>query len=398
MKLFNIFKRKKIIDEEQFDEKQVDDALLRALVNNQEIGRDEAMELPKVAASVDFISSTIAMLPVKLYMEKDGRVDEVRDNRVNLINDDTKDTLTGFQFKKAMVEDYLLEKGAYAYIVRDKNIIKKLSYIEPSRITILKNTDPINKKYIISITGYNNKYQPYEFLKILRNTKDGATGKSVIKQVSKAIETAYQGMLYQLTLLKTGGNKKGFLKSETKLSTEALEKLKRAWEELYANNENNIVVLNQGIDFKESSNTSVEMQLSETKLNLNKEIEDIFHIKNDFYETIKSSILPILGNIECSLNRDLLLEKEKETYFFAFDVKELLKGSIKERYEAYKVAKETGFLTLNEIRYLENYEQIEGLDIISMSLGNVIYDTKFHKYYTPNTNSTLKLEEGGENN
>lgn len=392
MKIADTFKnmfKKKIVAE-------TEDVLLKALLENQEIGKNEAMSLPKVASSVDFISSTIAMLPIKLYKENNGCVTEAKDTRVNLLNDDTKDTLTGYQLKKALVEDFLLDKGAYVYITKIGNQVKKLSYIEPCKISIMKNTDPINKKYRLSLDGV--LYEPHEFIKILRNTKDGSQGESVITQVSKAIETAYQSMIYQLSLLKTGGNKRGFLKSENKISEEAMKQLKNAWEKLYSNNESNIVVLNQGVDFVESSNTSLEMQLNETKTTLNQEIDAIFHIKSNFNETIKEAVLPILANIECSLNRDLLLEKEKEHYFFAFDVKELLKGSTKERYEAYKIAKETGFLTLNEIRYLENYDKIEGLDIISMSLGNVIYDTQTHQYFVPNTDSTTKIEEGGEKN
>mgnify|MGYP004601610363 FL=1 len=205
-------------------------------------------------------------------------------------------------------------------------------------------------------------------------------------------------MIYQLILLKSGGNKRGFIKSENSLSKEAIKDLKDAWKRLYANNENNVVILNKGLDFKEASSSSVEMQLNENRKTLNQEIEDIFHIKSNYNDTFKEAIYPILSAIECALNRDLLLEKEKKDFFFSFDLKEILKGSLKERFEAYKLAKETGWITLNEIRYLENKDPIEGLDIIAMSLGNVIYDTKTKQYYTPNTDSTKLLGKGGESN
>lgn len=395
MKIFNreinLFKKHRNV----IDINSVDDVLLRALLNNEEIDRDKAMALPSVSSAVDFISNTVAMIPIKLYRETNGSVQEVKDDiRVSLLNDDTKDTLDGYQFKKAITEDYLLGKGGYAYINKNRNTVKSLNYVKDSAISFLSNEDPIFKKYEITINGKN--YKDYNFIKLLRNTKDGAEGVGVTKQVSKAIETAYQTMLYQLVVLKTGGNKKGFLKSEKALDKEALEALKTAWNDLYANNENNVVILNKGLEFQESSNSSVEMQLNENKTTLNKEIESIFHIKNNFNDTFKEAIQPILSAFECALNRDLLLEKEKKEYFFSFDLKEILKGTLKERYEAYKTAKETGWITLNEIRYLENYDDIEGLDVIAMSLGNVIYDTKEHKFYTPNTDSMKKMSEGGD--
>ena len=81
--------------------------------------------------------------------------------------------------------------------------------------------------------------------------------------------------------------------------------------------------------------------------------------------------------------------------YFVADYADMLKASQKERYESYKIAKETGFLTLNEIRIMENMETIEGLDVIAMSLGNVLYDIESGTYYVPNTGESLNLEEGG---
>lgn len=373
-----------------------DDALLTALLNGETIDRNMALSIPAVESAVDMICNTVAMIPIKLYKESEGKIEEVVDNRVFLLNDDTKDTLTGVQFKKALIEDYLLDKGGYAYIKKIRNTVLSLHYVEPKNIDVETNQDPITKKIGFVING--KKYKDFDFIKILRNTKDGASGKGVIEQVSKAIETAYQELKYQLILLKSGGNKRGFLTSKNKLSEEALNKLKEAWDGLYKNdNERNMMILNDGMEFKESSNSSVELQLNETKKSLKQDINDIFHIKEKFSDTFKEAIQPILAEIECSLNRDLLLEKEKANYFFAFDIKEILKGDLKERFEAYKIAKETGWITENEIRYLENYDAIDGLDIIAMSLGNVIYDVKSKTYYTPNTDSSKSMSKGGDN-
>jgi len=393
MGILSIFGRNKVKNEVPIIS---DEVLLKALINGETINRDMAKSIPAVAKNVDMICNTIAMIPIKLYKDNNGSVEEVKDTRVNLLNDDTKDTLTGVQFKKALVEDYLLGKGGYAYIRKSRNKVLSLHYVEDNKISFTTNTDPIFKKYDILVNG--KTYKDFEYIKILRNTKDGSSGISVVNQVSKALETAYQELKYQFSILKSGGNKKGFLRSEHKLSQESIDALKTAWHNLYSDDsENKCIVLNDGLDFKESSNSSVEMQLNETKRGLKEDINDIFHIKDNFADTFKEAIQPIIAEIECSLNRDLLLESEKSNYFFAFDLKEILKGSLKERYEAYKIAKETGWLTPNEIRYLENYDKIDGLDIIAMSLGNVIYDIETKEYYTPNTDSSKSIGNGGDN-
>jgi hypothetical protein len=107
--------------------------------------------------------------------------------------------------------------------------------------------------------------------------------------------------------------------------------------------------------------------------------------------TFKLAIYPIIKAFETALNRDLLLEKEKGKFFFELDVKEIIRANIKERYEAYKIAKDCGFMTINEMRRSENMNHIEGLDIVDLGLGSVLYNIDTHEYYTPNTD-TVKTE------
>ena len=369
------------------DSGTVSDVLLTAVINGEPITREQALAIPSVAANVDFISNCIAAMPVKLYKRKDGHVEEVTDDtRVSLLNNDTGDTLDAFQMKKALVTDYLLGKGGYCYIRKNRNEVTGLFYVQDWYVTFNYDFVPIFKTYKIYVG--DDTYQPYEFIKILRNTVTGAWGVGIIEELTKALETSYETMKYQLGLVKTGGNKRGFLKSENKLTESAMTELKAAWRKLYANNTENVVVLNKGLDFKEASNTSVEMQLNETVDNLNKEIDKIFHIYEDFNETFKFAIYPIIKAFETALNRDLLLEKEKNKYFFEFDVKEIIKANIKERYEVYRMSKECAMTTINERRRMENMNEIEGGDVIDLGLGAVLYDIKTHTYYTPNTNAT----------
>ena len=378
MGLFDKFKKRTMVDVNT-----VDDVLLKAILSGQAIKREDALTLPAVSGAVDFICGTIASMPVKLYKYKSGHVEEVDDVRVRLLNGDTGDTLDAFQLKKALVEDYLLGKGGYCYIERERNKVIALKYIPDGFISIYRNPNPLDKYY--TIFCYDTEFQPYQFIKLLRNTKDGASGVGLTQEVGKALETAYNTLLYQLSLVKSGGNKKGFLKSQRKLGQEEIDLLKQAWSNLYANDESNVVVLNNGLEFQEASNTSVEMQLDENKKTLQAEINNIFHIYDDYDKTFKTAIYPIIKAFETALNRDLLLEKEKGKYFFEFDVKEIVRATLKERYESYKLAKETGFLTINEIRRYENLNEVEGLDVVDLGLGSVLYNIETGEYYTPNT-------------
>lgn len=388
-----IFSRFKKRSTEEETTPEVSDVLLQALLNNEVITRDKALTIPAVSGAVDLISNTIACMPVKLYKYKKGKVEEIEDDpRTALLNLDTHDTLDPFQMKKAMVEDYLLGRGGYCFINRNKNDVTGLYYVKDIYITAYPNYKPIFKDFYIIVLG--EQYAPYQFIKLLRNTKNGAFGTGLTEEVGKALETSYQTLLYQLGLVKTGGNKRGFLKSTNRLTQEEINTLKNAWAEMYSGNSERVVVLNNGLEFQESSNSSVEMQLDQNKKTLTDEINNIFHIHPDDFElTFKQAIYPIIKAFETALNRDLLLEKEKKNMFFEFDVKETLKASIKERFEAYDMALKSGFKTINEIRRMENDNYIEGMDVLNLGLGSVLYDTTTHTYYTPNTDTKSSIDD-----
>ena len=401
-----IFNRKKIKNEaSEINANSVDDMLLRALLGGGVIDKDMALSLPAVASAVDRIANTVASIPIKFYRyesttDRSGatkrKVVEIEDDRADLLNGDTGDTLDGFQLKKAIVSDYLLDKGGDAYINRRGNAVKSINYVDATYVTILQgvNNTQIFKRYKIQVDA--KEYTPDNFIKVLRSTKNGVDGESLIEQVSKAIEAAYQTILLQLKLLKRGGNKKGILQSQKKLSQDALDQIKRAWNELYqSDNVDTTPVLNDGVEFKETSSSSTELQLNESKKSLNDDINAIFHIDADENKTFKNAVFPILTAIETALNRDLLLPSEKNIYFFAFDTKDVVKEDRKTRFEAYQIAIKNGIMTQNECRFEENLDAVDGLDVFKGSQGETLYNPTTGEYFMPNSNSKSNIDGTG---
>nr|DAQ08554.1 MAG TPA: portal protein [Caudoviricetes sp.] len=395
------FKFRNKNQEKENEIRQSDDLILKSFLSEDTISEREAMNIPSVSRCVNLIAHTVSMIPIKLYKEEflngKRKTVEIEDSRCDLFNLDTKDTLDGADFKKALVRDYLLFGSAYAYINKRRNTIKSLNYVSNENVCITGNFDPIFKDYNILVRGQS--YKPFEFLKILRNTKTGAQGVGIIEENQEVLKVAYLTLKFEQNLVSTGGSKKGFIKSEKKITKEAMESLKRAWRELYCNTENNVIVLNDNLDFKEASNTSTEMQLNENKNSINNSILDIFGVPTDWnWETfIKIAVMPILTTIECALNRDLLLEKEKKSFYFAFDTKEITKGDIKTRFEAYKTALDANLMQIDECRYMEDLEPL-GLNFIKLGLQDVLFNPQTKEVYTPNTNKVTNISDtGGEN-
>ncbi len=378
-----------------------EDSLLMALLSDEAVTREQAMNVPAFAACVNKIAEAVSTIPIRLYRSNGEELEEVKkDPRVRMLNAETGDTLDGVQFKRALCRDYLLGKGGYAFINRHGNQVRSLNYVKESEISFIYNTDPIFKDYDIMVQG--ERYHPSDFIKVLRNSEDGRSGKSIVSENSEVLGVAYHALRYEKVLVKTGGNKKGFITSENKISDGAIERIKKAWKRLYQNNTENVVVLNAGMDFKESSNTSVEMQLNENKKANSDEICKICNMpppmitgkatEEDKTNFVQYCLNPILEEFVCALNRDLLLEREKGSYFFAADTSELTKGDIEKRFRAYELASKNGFMQIDEIRMKENFPPL-GLKFIRLGLQDVLHDPETGAFYIPNMNSSGGMKQ-----
>lgn len=391
----------KIREKRALEEASLSDTLRAALLGTERISEDKAMNIPSLAACIGFIANKVAELPIKLYQEDGEETKELKDDdRIKLLNDATGDLLDVYQLKHAVVRDFLLFGAGYIYPERKRNKFVSLRYIKNNMVSVIKNADPIFKK--ADFVVYDKKFRDDEIIKVLRESNDGVTGVGIIEEANELLTVIYRSMIFEKHLVANGGNKKGFLKSARKMDKESMKSLTKAWEKLYSNNGNNMMVLNDGIDFKESSNTSVEMQLNENKKSNNDYVCEIFNLSpsvvsgaaNDeaYTAAIKTAVMPVIRAFETALNQGLLLESERHRHYFAFDTTELLKGDILKRYQAYQIGLANNFLQTDEVRYKEDLKPL-GFNFIRLGLQDVLLDPKTNTIYTPNTNQTTMFGE-----
>lgn len=369
-----------------------------------EITREAALEIPTVSACISKISDIIANLPIKLYKKVAEKVVEIHDDpRLKLLNGETGDTLNTADMWKSAIADYYLGSGAWIYINSDGIKVKSLHYVSDTNISFMQNTDPIFKAYKILVGG--KQYYDFQFLKLLRKTRDGYTNIPIQKDNPTILSAAYNALKLENSIALSGGCKSGFLKAKSRLSKEAIDSIKSGYSKIYDNSgtKEKMVVLNEGIDFQEISSSSVEMQMNEIKKTNSIEICKIFGFPHTIIDggatpedkkSFISVIVSIVNEIETALDTYLLLESEKSAgYYFVLDTKELTRGSILERYQAYEIALRNHFLQIDEIRKEEDYESL-GFNFITLGLGDVLLNPETKLVYTPNTNQITKLKEG----
>ncbi|WP_255731464.1 phage portal protein [Phaeobacter sp. B1627] len=71
-------------------------------------------------------------------------------------------------------------------------------------------------------------------------------------------------------------------------------------------------------------------------------------------------LAPMARRVEQAMNVALLTAEGRKRYFVEHDLAGLMRGDMKARYEAYRIGREWGWLSPNDIRAWENLKGIEG--------------------------------------
>ena len=373
--------------------------VLCALTGSEPVTVRTAMQIPMISRCVNMIAGAAAMLPIKLYRRTSDGVEEItEDRRLDILNRDTGDTMNADYMRAAWVRDLLLTGSGYSYIEHSQGKPYKLYYVASEQVGRMVNRiDPIYKTYCYNIGG--RTVEPWQMLKILRNTDGFGGGRGILDENPEMISTAYSLIRYQKKQISNGGAKRGILRTNG-LKKDVISEIRQKWAALWGANSDNdsMFILNAtDADFKELSSTSVDMQLNQTQETIDKELMKLFGTSDGLLseDTVKNAVLPVLDMIEAALDSDLLLEREKADHYFAFDTRELTRGDITQRYSAYATALDRNFLQLDEVRAMEDLPPL-GINFVKLGLNDVLLDPKTGRIYTPNTNQYATMGNNAE--
>jgi HK97 family phage portal protein len=135
-------------------------------------------------------------------------------------------------------------------------------------------------------------------------------------------------------------------------------------------NAKKVALLQEGMTFKPVSMTNVDAEILGVLKLSGVDCARIYKIPlpmvNDLdkanYNTIEQlliqfvvfGLMPWVKRHEQAMMRDFLLPADRRGYFIEFNLSGLMRGDQKSRYEAYAIARQWGWLSVNDIRRLEN--------------------------------------------
>jgi HK97 family phage portal protein len=96
------------------------------------------------------------------------------------------------------------------------------------------------------------------------------------------------------------------------------------------------------------------------------------NIEHQSLEFVMYTMLPHFLRWEENINMQLLTPSErKQGYYVEFVIDNLLRGDSKSRAESYRIGRDAGYLSVNEIRKMENMNPIENGDIYLQPMNYV---------------------------
>lgn len=355
------------------------------------VSKKEALSIPVVAQSVNWISRVVASLPIKMYRKTEkGYIEVYDDYRLPLLNDYSGNCMTANDLKRQIISDLLLDGNGYAYISKRGNKITKLSYVPTTKLTYTESVNSIDK--ILNVWVDGKPVQDYNVFRVVNNTKNGISGIGFVSDCQDLLGTILSSLKYEHTSI-SSGVRRGFLKSKTKLDSEKLSELKQAWRKLTSPEQSDVLVLNAGIEFEDASSTATESQLSQNKTINIQQVLSYFGLPTNFLEgansdsyltAVRIAVLPIVSQLTTALNNYLLLESEKGTLKFDIDTNDVLRINSNERFDAYQKGLSSGILTIDEVRRMEALPVLD-MQYLKLGLGDVLYNVQDGKIFVPNT-------------
>jgi HK97 family phage portal protein len=351
------------------------------------VSPDSALRQATVYSCVTLIADNVAQLPLHLFKRTgDGRERAYEHPLYDILKNRPNDWQTPFEFYQFLLTALLLRGMACAYVARVNGRVKFLQPIPPDCISEQWNGHD-HWFNVIFADNKSRKVMPSEIFCLKAMSLDGRNAVSPIKCAANTIGLSMTAEQFTRDFYKNGARPSGLLTTQGGLGKEAAQAMSEEWQKNYGQgNRAKTAVLWGGMEYKTISMSNEDAQLLEL-LNYNRtDIASIFRVpphmvgavdktsswgsgiteqKNSF---ISFTLRPWLERIQQAVWRDLLSKSEQKEFYAEFLTDQFLKANQKERAEAYKTAlggtQNPGYMTINEIRKLENLPAIQDGDTI----------------------------------
>lgn len=348
---------------------------------------ETALTYSAVYAAVRCIAEAVSCLPLNLFerLPTGGKAPFRASPLHALLHDEPNPEMTSLQWREAAMAHLLLWGNSYSEIVRDLdgNVVE----IWPIDPTIVTPTRTESGELYYDLNRGKSFITAANMLHIPGLSFDGISGMSPIALARQSIGLSMAVEQFGAGYFGRGARPGGVLTFPGQLSAEARSNLRRSFEELHAGgaNSHRVALLEAGLKWEAIGVPPDDSQFLQSREFQVIEIARWFNIPpNKLKDLSKTSynsleqmnisfavdtLRPWLVRWEQQLNRKVIRPKDRGRLFFEFNVDGILRGDLQSRYQSYSIARNWGWLSVNEIREKENLNPIDGGDVYMQPLN-----------------------------
>ena len=365
------------------------------------------LRLSAVWACVRIKSNQLATLPFNFY-QKDKKGDSYVASKLaaQRVMKKPNQYMSSFDFKFAMMSAKMLHGNGYARIIRDFNYLPvELLPLHPDRVE-----PKIKNGRLIYLVDRTEELQADEILHFKGLSLDGLVGMSAIKSQAQNLGLALSSQNELKQFYEKGSKIDGFVSYPNKLGVDAKPKMEQAFTEKVSGSSptTKTPILDNGAKYVPVGVNPAEALWLEMMGYGVEEICRIFGVPPHLIAALKQStnnniehqgmdfvnhgLLPEAKCFEEELDRKLLSSFEEVDHYCKFNMNGLLRGDSAARAALYQSLHNTGAISANEIRRLEEMNGYEGGDTYFIQL-NQIDITKSTEYYMEQKEAKEPKEE-----
>jgi HK97 family phage portal protein len=374
------------------------------------VNPETVFKVNAIFSAVSLISDTISTLPVDSYIRRDGARFAFRPRPAWVQQPDIDTTKEAFY--GSLIVSMLLDGNGFVRVFRDgAGRVINMTVLNPAKVEIRKNKvgdvvyiyegegKPLNKNEIIHIPD------------VVRPGESRGISRVIALKDNFGLAIALES--YAARFFGQGASTNGIIEFPGNLTPEQAKQLVDGFDARHKGfrKSHKTGVLSGGAKFV---NTSVENDKAQFIDSRRMAVEDVARAFNipphllglpgtNTYSSVEQNniafvthtLRPIVQKLESAFTPLMANEPGGSTAFIKFTLDGLLRGDANSRFTAYSVGLQAGYLTINDIRRLEDLPPVDGGEIIRVPLANVNIDAAELVATDKRVNMAQKLVNSG---
>jgi HK97 family phage portal protein len=354
---------------------------------------ETVIQIPEVYDCLTVLSQSIAQLPFFVYRAGDrGSRERLADHPVTRLlgeQANISQETTAYELRSQMTWDAALFRNAYAEIRPSRGPVPfELIRFDPREVTVKRNPQTGQYLYVVRDGANTRRVLPEEMLhlRVAPLMPDNLCGRSLLIDGNRVFSRALVMEDYTFRLFENDATPGGVVEFAAKAkTTEDTIALREKYQRLFGGrNRGKIAVIDDGGKFTPIVSNNKGAQFIETYKEVALQICRLWrmqphkvgllgdstfsNIEQQALEFVTDTLMPWLIMWEQAIKRDMLTDPRLYAHH---NVAGLLRGDLQSRYSSYAQARNWGWLSVNDIRRLENLDPIEDGDVYLQPLNMV---------------------------